>query len=278
MTNATIDGAIQVEYGIASEQSGQQYPAIQVSEYQPKNLKGEVRLVLSEASVDLMNPDFIPRVAIASESCDYGSGDALMFAIEPTARFVILAMPKTFAMDKETKEVFSLQKGQKLKDLNRVTASKLFLSMVIADEIVLNNDGTPQVFTLKLTSTKTALIGGDRDEKGSATIHSLNKSLESHFGAKRQWLTHLVSVSLKVKPEKFTSAINGKSSNGVLFFLEGGARALPSENQKLTFDLVSSDEFKELAKDPFRLNSKTQTLEESFEAVTESSDPNGIPF
>jgi hypothetical protein len=182
-----------------------------------------------------------------------------------------------YAMDKETKEVHPLQKGQKLKTLNRVTAARLLLAMVIGDEVVLDNDGNPQIFTLKLTSTKTSLIGGDRDAVGASTIHSLNKSLAEYFKVKRQWLTHLVSVNIKVSPQKFTSSENGKSSVGVMFSLDGGAKALSPDNQKVLFDLVSSEDFKELAADPFHLNGKVEA-DNGFEAVEVDDSDNGIPF
>jgi len=270
---AVIDGAINTQYGVESGQSGQRYPAIQASSYEPK-ANEDIVLILSEGSVEAMNPDYAAKVVSDSISVDYC--DRLMFTINPLARFVVLAMPRMFSMDKATKEIFPLAKGQKLKPLNRVTAARLLLAMIIGDELVVDTDGNPQIFTLKLTSTKTNLIGGDRDAVGASTIHSLNKSLGEHFKAKSQWLTHLVSINIKAIPDKFINLETGKSKVRTLFSLAGGAKALSSDNQRVLFNLITSDDFKALAADPFHLSGKVAAAD-GFEPVT-FDDSDEIPF
>ncbi|HEY9642438.1 MAG TPA: hypothetical protein V6C57_18270, partial [Coleofasciculaceae cyanobacterium] len=125
-----------------------------------------------------------------------------------------------------------------------------FLAVIVDGKPLLTTDGEVQVFTLKLTSNKTKLIGKE-DQPG--TIMALNGALQKHYGAKKQWLTHLVSLAIAPTPYQFTSKESGETSTGIMFELVGGARPLPGDSQLQVFELVRGVDFQELAEDPFGL-------------------------
>jgi hypothetical protein len=254
------------EYAVDGERSGPAFPWIQADMYKPGNLKTEIRLGLPGAAMDMMDQESPLMGALTYTTASFGvSDDEVPFgAFNPGIRWVILCRPKLAGMIKATGDIVPLAKG--MKDRGEVTVSRLFLACLIADGFVRTVDGEIQVFTLKLKSSKTAFIGNDRDkdfgQKANAdhrTISQLNGALLAHAkGKPGQWLGHTVSVELGAVPEKFTSATasaNGKkeSSMGIRFVFpaDSTAKPLPAALLPDVFGFVTSDSFKELAKNPF---------------------------
>lgn len=252
----SFDG-INSQYAVQGEGGGQQYPAIQASVYQPRSLAESVSLCLSEDSVDLLTEQAKTLLNPQIITTDYGEGPTAMYAIG-NARFIILGMPRMFSMDKTTKEIFPLERGVKLSEINRVTATRLMVAIVVGDKVLETAEGSPQIFTLKLTSTKTQLLNGDRNDPDYRSIQKLNDSLQKHFKVRNSILTHLVSVGLTVTTKKFTTSDGKQSSFGVMFEMVGGARPLPESLQAQMFRFVQADEVRELLADPFGLSRKAE--------------------
>lgn len=246
---------LNADYAIASESSSQRYPAIQATVYKPGSMREKIQLALAKESVDILTPEQQKLINAEHGIFALANGDDVeLFTLPDTVRFSILAMPRVLGLDKKTGVVSPIQKGEKLGgNGGRVTVSRLLLAMIVDDQIVLDDDGNPQIFTLKLKSTNTTLIGNQKNPD-EGTIHSLNQSVGKLLNKPNQWLTHLVSVSIEAKPVKRQSKLSSEASLATEFVLNPNAKALPKEAQKKLFEFVSTDEFKALAADPFGLN------------------------
>jgi hypothetical protein len=241
---------INPEFAIKSNLAEQKYPALQVTTYEPTTLNEEINLCLSESSFELLNTnDNLFDTEIVK--CVYRRELVLMHQIVAPVRWIFLNIPPVFLQDKKTKEISYPEKGVKLLGTSKVTVAKCFLACLSGDNLVLDINGLPQIFTLKLTSSKTQLIGYQNKEE-TKTILALNRSLQKEFRTKDN-LVHLVSVELRSKPKEFISNHSGDSSLGVVFELSGNAQVLSQNNQKQIFDLVNNEEFQTLFNDPFGL-------------------------
>lgn len=121
----------------------------------------------------------------------------------------------------------------------------------------------PEIFTLKLTSNKTQLIGY-QDRSESKTILSLNREIQKYSKSKDN-LIHLVSVNLEDKSKEFVSTHTGDSSLGVMYELTGNAKVLQPEQQQQIFNLITDDEIKTLLDDPFDLQPKSDRIPSNLE-------------
>lgn len=279
---------LNTQYAIAATDDVQRYPALQADNYQPSNAKQQINLCLSTESVSILPETVLVPLGLEPGTADFGESEVEIGILPTAVRWVLLAPPKMFATDKATKEIFRIQKGQKLKDLGRVTLSRLLLAAVVEGIVLCDDAGLPQIFTLNLKSSKTALVGSGRDadcgmarNNGNSTVFGLNKALCDHYKLKNTWLTHLVSVSLKAVPEKFKSSTSGDASWGIRFLLDGGAKPLSEDQQKVIFDLITTEDFKALAEDPFRLAAKQdddRAVEADVVWSEETTSDEGIPF
>jgi hypothetical protein len=247
------------EYLIPLDQNGAKYPTLQVDNYRPASLKTALKLIISTESKDLICADAQANLKLTLTTCDFGDGDIEMFVVPADIRFVILAMPKVFAQNKKDKQVYQIQRGDKFKELNRVSIAKLLLAAVVDGKLILDDDGLPQIFTLKLLSTRTQLI--ESKNKDDKTIKSLNIALQNHYKAKRQSLTHLVSVNLAPVVTLQVSATDSKTSSFASSYeLIGDAIPLTKEQQGTIFHFVTSDEFKAFNADPFGILGKAEAM------------------
>ena len=251
---------INPELAIASNVKEQAYPALQVNNYKPRTKDEEISFCLSESSLDLINPNS-NLLETKITNCIYGREEVLMHEIVSDVRWVFLNIPRIFIQDKTTKEISFPQKGVKLFGTNKVTVAKCFLACLVGDELILDIEGEPQIFTLKLTSSKTQLIGYQNSSDKS--ILSLNREIQKHFKTKDN-LVHLVSVNLEAKPKEFVSNHTGDSSLGVLYKLSGNAKVLNPQQQQQIFDLVNSEEIQSLFDDPFGLKQSSTHNEEIY--------------
>ncbi len=263
----TVSG-INLNYAVASNQKEQVYPALQVTNYQPRSLSEPIDFCMSETSCDLLNHDtdlFKTEVV----ECVYGREAQFMFKIVSDVRWIFLNIPRMFAMDKTSKKVSYPERGVKFIDSNKITVARCFLACVYDGNLIIDKDGKPQIFTLKLTSSKTNLIGYWKSKSETKTIMSLNKALQKHYKINGN-LIHLASVNLVAKPQEFVSSITGASSLGVMYQLEGDAKALREEHQKQIFELITDDKVKAIFDDPFGL--KESQVNNSQPAVDEEDE------
>ena len=103
-------------------------------------------------------------------------------------RWVFLTIPKVFLLDKKTKQISYPERGIKLAGTSKVTIAKCFLACISGDNLVLDVDGLPQIFTLKLTSTKTQLIGNLDNQGETHTLNSINTSLQKYLSSRENFI------------------------------------------------------------------------------------------
>ena len=260
------------------EEGGAQYPSIMADNYEPSKLKDNVFVGLPENSWDMLSeaaqlqlagviagkglgllPENLAAVMATIECEGEFATSHEVFTIIPTTniRWIVLSKPALFAVDKEG-NYSRLVKGEKLKAAGKNTIARLYLAAITGDKLVLDEDESPQIFTLNLKSTKTQLIGKAIDKVGSGTLSALNNGLQKHYKTKG-WLGGLVSVEINAVTHKFDYTDGGaaKSSIGVMFVLGKGAKIIPEDCQKAIFDRIN-DELKETMKDPFNVSSQIQ--------------------
>lgn len=268
------------DYAVESEGTGPRFPWLQASCYKPLNTKVVIGVGLTSDALEVVSEQEQKKLSDALSwgvtSYDDEGTEVKFGAAIDDVRWVILSRPKIFGMVKETEEIVPLTKG--LKGRGEVTVSQVLLACIAKDSVIKDSEGKPQIFTLKLRSSKTALLGSDRDKDfgvarngGHKTIGQLNAALTAHAKVKPgSWLGHTVSVQFAAVPEKFESN-DGQSSLGVRFiFKEGaGARPLSKDVIKDIHALVTSPDFKELAANPFAKQPKKEEEEYSFVVSSE---------
>ena len=242
---------INPEYAIQSNQQGQQFPALQVNDYEPRSLDAEINFCISEDSYQLIE-DSSPLFNTEIIECIYNQKSTLMHKIITPVRWIFLNIPPLFAKDRDTGEISYLQKGERLKETNRVSAAKCFLACLVNGELIKSPDGKPEIFTLNLTSSKTNLIGSRKIDSTDKTLLDLNTGLQKFHKIKGN-LIHLASVGVTAKPKVFQSSDKKTSSLGVMFYLEENAKALREEQQQEIFELVSDEKIQAIFNDPFGL-------------------------
>ena len=267
MSQATYAG-INTKYAVKSDRITQKYPALQATTYQPRSLDEEIEFCFSEASYSLLETEELFNTKIVK--CAYKRDSVLMHQIISPVRWIFLNAPRIFLQDKKTKEITYPEKGVKLAGTDKVTIAKCFLACLNGDRLILNEKRLPQIFTLKLTSNKTKLIGYLNNQSETKTILSLNNSLQQHFKTQDN-LLHLVSVDLIVRPQEFVSSHSGESSLGIEFAMKGDARVLSAEYQKQIFELISNEDIKDVLDDPFGLR-KDRSHDAASRNLTEDSD------
>jgi hypothetical protein len=247
-------------YAVEVDDFGASYPAIQATNYRPLSLKDKIQLCIAESSYEKMDD-----AALTSLS-EHGEMGVAVFDREGTEtsriklgagiRFVALGIPSIFFLNKEENTILprdtkvTLGKGSGI-----VTVTRLPLLVVLPDgNLLLNIDGEPQIFTLKLKSSKTMLVTGNRKDKEFKCLRDVQKGLQKHYRlSSRQGCLHLASLSIVAKPSMFS---DGKDSSlGVLFALSGGAKELDREKVLPIVQLMQQPETMQLLKDPFGLDS-----------------------
>jgi hypothetical protein len=258
---------VNAAYGIEIQESGVKLPALQATTYQPRTMNEKVSLCLSEESFDMLDTEQGSGLGCTPVVCNFGDDDVTMWAIPDSCRFVVMGVPRLFILDKETGLFSYPVRGEKLAGTRKVTATRLLLAVLSPDgELLLDADARPQLFTLKLTSSKTALVSGDKYDPDFKSLQDLNKALQAHFKKRGVGLTHLVSVGLSVAPKKFTSKGSGETSLGVMFTLGSGAKPLPESQQLMTYELLKDAEVLALVQDPFHLKNRDEPATSSVEA------------
>jgi hypothetical protein len=249
MTN--FDG-INAAYGVAIEEGGPRLPSLQATTYQPRTMSEKVGLCLSEDSFSMLEPEQAIALGCEASMANFGGDDVTVFVLPQGCRFVLMGVPRLFLYDKNTKEFSYQQRGLKLAGTGKVTATRLTLAMLKPDgELFFDENGDVQLFTLKLTSSKTALVTGSKKNPELKSLQDLNAALQKHFGKRGVSLTHLVSIGLCVKAERFSNG--SESSIGIMFSIGDAAKPLSEAQQMMTFESLQKPDVLELVQDPFRL-------------------------
>lgn len=273
MNVASVYDGINPTFGIQMDEAGPKLPAIQATTYQPRTMGEKVALCLSEESFDMLAPDPAIAELCTPEVCNFGEDDVNMWKLPDGCRFIVLGVPRLYILDKETGLYSDPVRGEKLAGTKRVTATRLTLAMLKPDgEMLLGMDGRPQLFSLKLTSSKTCLVTGDKFDPEFKSLQGMNKALQAHFKKRNVSLTHLVSVGLAVTPKKFTSRSSGETSTGIMFTLTTGAKPLPESQQLLMFELLQDAEVLNLIQDPFRLKKQEEATNQPMSINSDDID------
>lgn len=232
-------------------------PPLQVTNYRPANGQ-TVPLCFSAEAADLMSPDAFEFFQLIPETITYEGESVDMMVIAAPVRWVVLGQPRLMLLNKASKDITPLTRGKM--PSGHVTATRLFLLAMVGDKLLMNTDGEPQIFTLKLTSNKTRIVSGTKGDR-SGSIAGLNDSLLKHYKLTRRSLVHLCSLEITAAGQKFTSSSTGESSVGVMFSLSN-AKALPAALQSKTAAVASSEFIQGLLLDPFGVNQdKPQSLD-----------------
>lgn len=265
---------IALNYAVKSDRLGQKYPALQATSYLPQSLSEQLGLCLSDTSFELLSPEAQSWLQTEVKECRYRRDSVLMYQLVSPVRWVFLTLPKIFIFDKKTKQVSYPERGVKLAGTQKVTICQCFLACLIEDNLVLDLDGLPQIFTLKLTSNKTQLIGYLNDKESTTTLVSLNQDLQKHFKSQNNFI-HLLSLKLAPKPKEFVSSYSGESSFGITFEIDDEPQALSPSQQQQIFDLINLEAIQTLFDDPFGLKKhqvsppqsivNTELIDSSFE-------------
>lgn len=262
MTNAVAqpESKINASYGAELASKGQKYPAIQPDIRKVESIKTVVNLCLNDTSLGLLSENAAKFFGSNPKTvCFDGENDQTVYVIPEGIRWVVMGFPQTFMQHKsDAANIRPLQKGFKLAANDFKSATKLLMAAIVDDGFVLNSDGAIQLFTLKLTSSKTKLTKNvDAEDKEYRCLTRLNDTLIKRDNLPRQSWIHCVSVSIGTETRKFTSksttSANGSSSFGYLYTLVGGARNLPDALAKQSFMLSQSNEVKDFLKDPFSI-------------------------
>ncbi|MGL5061694.1 MAG: hypothetical protein ACRC62_17125 [Microcoleus sp.] len=283
--NESFDSSLAME----GDQSGSRYPAIMADDYKPKNLKTAVKLGLTQDGIDLLS-DISGLLLPEQIEVSYNDGkvEEIFQAFAPGVRWVILAQPRLFAINKETGDISKLAKG--MSERGEVSISKVLLACLVGGTLLLDEEGLPQIFTLKLKSSKTSLIGNSRDKdggvkdnKGKSTIAALNNAVRASCkgAAKNAWVAHLASVELGAIAELFESKPDAKgktqSSMGIRFVFGEGAKKVPDAAAKQIVEFISTEEFKTFALNPFAKPAEKEPEEHNYEFNIEG-DESGLGF
>lgn len=245
---------INASYGAELASKGQKYPALQPDIRKVENIKTVVNLCLNDTSLGLLSEQAAKYFGSTPKTvCFDGENDQTVYILPEGIRWVVMGFPQTFMQHKsDSANIRPLQKGFKLAENNFKSATKLLMAAIVDDGFVLNSDGAIQLFTLKLTSSKTKLTKNvDPKDKEYRCLTRLNDTLIKRDNLPRQSWIHCVSVSIGTETRKFTSGVDGSSSFGYLYTLVGGARNLSDALAKQSFMLSQSNEVKEFLKDPF---------------------------
>lgn len=253
----------------------QKYPAIQASKRQPSEDEtgNTIPLVMSADSVALLGDDWVSRLPLNPMTCRFGKNVEEMIVVPDNLRWVVLGEPRIFAQERQGTAIVPIHRGMKLADRYK-TATRLLLAPVLDGHVLSGPDGTPQLVTLRLTSTKTDLVGGDRNDPNYPCIKRLNEKLCQEYGVKADQNSMLHVASVRIEAIATELSNKTKSSMGIIYKFVGGARILPEAEQERMALLASSDEIRKYLADPFGLGGRPgipvyQDAEEDYPAYPE---------
>lgn len=238
-----------LNYAIPAKVRGQLYPALQVNSYRPA-MDSQIFWVLNPESANLLCKSARDTLQLTEVMCHY-ENPTLMYRINTDIRFAVIAQPETFTLHKDSKVVDYLREGVTFKNNGLVSTTKVMLVPIVGGKPVLNDNGIPQIVTLKLTSTKVLLIK-NRDSS-VPSLDTLNRDLCTQLKkGSGIWLLHLTSIGLTPTPRKLSSATDPKlSSVATVFDLDPTPQLLDREYLPGIFALAQTQEVLDYAANPF---------------------------
>lgn len=283
---ATAVAEYQIDQSLGSEIQGggsnQYYPSIQPSCYQPK-ATDKLELVLAEKSLALLSKEAQALLVTGTMQTAFSDDSEIQTVsiINPSVRWIFLGLPTAlFVRHKETKKIQPLSSGMSFQRDKLESFAKLFLAAEINDQLIRKADGSVQIFTLVLNSTKTKLID-DKDPE-YRSVRKLNNWLIKKFpklDPDKFWV-HLASVPLTANPIKLTNK-EGKTSVSTLYAISDIPKVLHPDFQKELAFVANSPEMKILVNDPFLLSDKNRAtlaqLQSASDGVVDGSGESKDP-
>lgn len=248
-TNSALALVDLLEFAIPAKVRGQLYPALQVSSYRPA-MDSKIFWALNPESAGLLSESAKKTLKLTEVICQYDN-PTLMHQINADIRFAVLAQPETFTQHKDSKAIDYLRDGVTFKNNGLVSLAKLLLVPIVDGTPILNDNGIPQIVTLKLTSTKVLLIKNrDTNVPSLATLNrDLCLQLKKGSGI---WLLHLTSIGLTPTPRKLSSSTDPKlSSIATVFDLDPTPQLLDREDLPGIFALAQTQEVLDYNANPF---------------------------
>jgi hypothetical protein len=233
----------------------QLYPALQADNYQPK-AKDKISICLNEESFMILSDRAKELLEFTVIEAEFKNGSTNIFQVNADLRVMPLAMPNAFCYHRPTERYRTIASGVTFKENGLVSASRIHFCASVGGELLLAEDGNPQVFTLNLKSMKTQLIRTQKPVKGDGSLYSWNEEMKAAYKG-RGWLLHMFGFKLSAKPEKFVSRDSGDSSMGIMFELQD-PQIIASEHQKLIHEELQSPVLKESIKNPYKLGVAVQ--------------------
>ncbi len=282
VSSFSIEGQVNADYSHVREdfqQSGVSFPNIMAFDYEPKPDQ-QIPLVLIKKNWEEMSDVVKAQLDLTEGITRFNKNSTEVMKGIEKCRFVVLTYPKVYGMSRiDDREVISpLQQNENFSQSGRKSVARVFLALITPDnELVIDESGDPQIFTLKLTSTKVSLFLYQTKDKSAKTLNDLCDALaEAYNKESNEFLAHLVSVRITAEHCIFGSKAKG-FSDGCKFVLDGSARALKPEIQQKINDFINTKKNKDLFKDPFRLG-KPEIANDSENVVSDGDELAGIPF
>lgn len=238
------------EIGVEELAKAQRYPSLQVNQYKDIKANTKLSLCFAQESWGLI-PDTLKVKFDAQFEETYYDDEKLTEIYKVNyVRFIPLSIPKLFKENKVTKAISSLTKfipGDR-------TIAKLFLAVVIKDEVLTLENGKPLIVTLKLRSFKTQEVIGEEKEPG--TLKNLSSELSKKtIGKAGRSNIHFVNLEI-VPGGKVYKNTEGKSSWSVTYELRSAKINTTSIMQAISC-VFEDQEFLATMDDPFRLKVPT---------------------
>lgn len=239
------------DFAIPSQQGAQLYPALQVSTYRP-GADSKPVWVFSPDSAALFSESAQALLRLESVICHYNDSVEML---KPAAdlRFAVLAYPKTFTQNKDTKTIDFLRQGVKFKENGLVSVAKLLLCPIVDGQPLKDDNGVPQVITLKLTSTRVGLIKSK--ESSAVTVEKCNGDLLKTAKKSNGWLLQLASIGINPIVRKISSSTDPKLSSMAIDFALDTAIPLDSSHWAGMAAFAQSQEVLDYNANPFNIKS-----------------------
>lgn len=257
---ATTQPAVLVtmgDFAIPSQQGAQLYPALQVSTYRP-GADSKPVWVFSPDSAALFSESAQLLLQLKSVTCHYNDSVEML---QPAAdfRFAVLAYPKTFTQNKDTKAIDFLREGVKFKENGLVSVVKLLLCPIVDGQPLEDDNGVPQAITLKLTSTRAGLIKSK--DAGAVTLDRLNRDLLKTAKKSSGWLLQLASIGISPIVRKISSSTDPKLSSMAIDFALDTAIPLDSSHWAGMAAFAQSQAILDYNANPFNIKANANSFD-----------------
>jgi hypothetical protein len=239
------------DYAVPSQQTQQRYPALQVSNYRPSADSKPV-WVFSDGSAAIFSESARDLLKLQPIVCHY---DEPVEMFQPTAQmqFAVMAYPKVFTQHKESKKVDFLRKGVMFKENNLVSIAKLLLCPIVDGTPLEDDNGVPQIVTLKLSSTRAGLVKSQRAD--DLTLDRINREYLKSAGRSSGWLLQLAAIGITPIVRKISSSSDPKLSSMAIDFALDIGIPLDSSHWAGMAALAQSQELLDYNANPFNIES-----------------------